>query len=92
MTRQYGFELIENRSCALRVAKLASRTVRAIFAPPVPQKILPTFCLLSVTGSSRISADTITGNAHKIDTSRRPPASADVQTTNSHSENARSPF
>src|SRR5262249_223468 len=55
--------------------------------PPVPGKILPTFCLLSVTGSSRIAEDTITGNADKIDTSQRPWTSTAVRTTNSHGEN-----
>src|SRR5262249_39744751 len=54
---------------------------------PTARKILPTFCLLSVTAASRILADTITGNADKIDTSRRPPSSTAVRTTNSHGEN-----
>jgi hypothetical protein len=45
MTRQYGLELIASRKRALRVAKLASRTVRAIVDPPeCPEK----FCLLFV--------------------------------------------
>jgi hypothetical protein len=38
MTRQYGLELIASRKRALRVAKLASRTVRAIVDPPECRK------------------------------------------------------
>jgi hypothetical protein len=49
--------------------------------------ILPTFCLLSVTGSPRMSADTLARNADKIDTFRRPPMSANVQDQSSHGEN-----
>jgi hypothetical protein len=40
MTRQYGLELIASRKRALRVAKLASRTVRAIVEPPSPAWLL----------------------------------------------------
>src|SRR5262249_46787013 len=53
----------------------------------MPCLILPIFCLLSVPGTSRTSADTLAGNAHKIETFRRPPMSADVRTTRSHGEN-----
>src|SRR5215472_4158088 len=86
MTRQYGLELIASRKRALRVAKLASDGARHRRSPRVPGKILPTFCLLSVTGSSRIMADTITGNPYKIDTSRRPRSSMGVRTTNSRKQ------
>src|SRR5437868_3501189 len=82
--RQYGLPVNARRSRALRVARMVSRTVRAM---AVGLSILPTFCLLYVPGTYRTPADTLARNADKIDTFRGPPMSADVRDKSSHGEN-----